>query len=370
MKQAVAPVEKAERVIGDYQGATRLEALSGEAPQTAKGKETANEVRDLASRTDNNPPSLAQTIPPPMQEQTQALEAHSVTAPESVNQLARPRLAMTLEAARLFRKGEPQTAVAYDLLGEDTGALLDSPARLNPTTLRPLADRAAALAGQRGEEARQAEIRAANERFRQLAANTPDDPEALAARLDDLSALAKQAAGDAAKQQPLASELDQTAGLAPPTPDWAESSKPKEIAAGAAQESLAAIQAARQWDSYNDASLTLADAARQIRMEAAVRNLFGLNPYPAPQLAVSKRSEDRAQAQALESKAGNLDGPAGTAVPEPAPKGIDQAEWARLNERLRQAIRSSGIEHFTAEQQAAIRAYFQRLSSTDEKPNR
>ena len=369
MRQAVAAVEKDQRVAGDYQGARKLESLAGDAPQSAKGKETANEIRDLAMRGDNNPPSLAQAIPPPMQDQTQALDRGTVTATDSANQLAWPRLAMTLEASRLLRQADPKTAVAYDLLGEDLGALLESPPRLNRTTLQPLTDRAAALAGLKGEEARQAEIKAAYERFKQLAVNTPNDQQALAARLDGLSGLAKQAANEDPKRQPLASELDELTKLAPPAADWAESTNPKEIAAGAAEESLTGIQAApKQWQPYNDASEILADAARQLRMDAALGDLAAFNPYPVPQLDASQELQDPTQANSPAHKTVNMDGPAGKAVIEPAPKGMDQAEWARLNERLRQAIRSSGIEHFTAEQQAAIRAYFQRLSSGNEQP--
>ena len=229
MRQAVAAVEKDQRIAGDYQGAARLDSLTGKTPQNARGKETAGEIRDLAMRTDNNPPSLAQAIPPPMQDQTQALEQRTVTAPESANQLAWPRLAMTLEATRLFTQADPRTAVAYDLLGEDLGSLLESPARLNPTTLRPLTERVAALAGQKGEQARQAEIAAANERFKELAANTPNDPQALAAKLDGLSALAKQAADQDPKRQPLASGLDEMTKLAPPAPDWADSINPRRL---------------------------------------------------------------------------------------------------------------------------------------------
>jgi len=369
MAPAVAAVEKVERVAGDYQGASRLQSLAGDAPQTAKGKETASELRDLAMRADNNPPSLAQAIPPPMRDQTQALEKRTVTAPESANQLAWPRLAITLEAARLFRQADPKTAVAYDFLGEDLGVLLASPVRLTSATLQPLADRAAALAGQKGEEARQAEIRAAYERLKQLAANTPNDQEALAARLEDLSGLAKQAARENPKRRPLASELDEMTKLAPPPADWADSANPKEIAAGAAQESLSGIEAApKQSQPYNDASDILADAARQLRMDAALGDLAALNPYPAPQLA-SQELQDPTAANSPNHRSVKMEGAAGMAVAEAAPKGMDKAEWARLNERLRQAVRSSGIEHLTAEQQAAIRAYFQRLSAGNEKLN-
>ena len=368
MRQAVAAVEKDQRIAGDYQGATRLDSLTGKTPQNARGKETAGEIRDLAMRTDNNPPSLAQAIPPPMQDQTHALEQRTVTASESANQLAWPRLAMTLEATRLFTQADPRTAVAYDLLGEDLGSLLESPARLNSTTLRPLTERAAALAGQKGEQARQAEIAAANERFKEMAANTPNDPQALAAKLDGLSALAKQAADQDPKRQPLASGLDEMTKLAPPAPDWADSINPKEIAAGAAQESLNGIQAApKQWQPYSDASQTLADAARQLRVDAALGDLAAFNPYPSPQLVASPDLPDPTQANSPNHSTVKMAGPAGKGIADSAPKGLEQGDWARLNEQLRQAIGASGIEHFTAEQQAAIRAYFQKLSSGNEK---
>ena len=371
MEEAVATVLKAQRVAGDYHGAVRLESLAGKTAPTARGRETANELRELAMRTDPNPPSLAQAIPPPMQAQTQALEKRKVTALESANELSRPRLAMTLEALRLFRQADPKTAVAYDFLGEDLGALLESPARLSSATLGPLAERAATLAGQKGEEARQAEVRAANERLRQLAAKLPNDQEALAARLDELSALAKEAAPQEPKRAPLTSQLDEVSKIAPPDPDWADSTNPKEIAAGAAQESLDGIRAApRRPQPYTQASEVLADAARQLRMDAALGDVAPLNPYPGPQLAASQDPPDPSEPNSTAHNAVKMDGPAGKAVSGPAPKGMDQGEWARLNERLRQAIHGSGIEHFTAEQQAAIRAYFQRLSSGDQPSKR
>lgn len=367
LKPRVEDVLKAQRVVGNYDEAQKLSELAGNSAQEAKGKETAQLVRELATRTDRNVASLAQSIPPPMREETQELDQQKTSAQDAANALAKPRLAMSLESSRLAQNGEPKTAVAYGLLGEDLGQLIDTPKNLNVSALKPLADRAAALAGERGEEARQAEIRNALERARQMAEARPENAEALAGRLDQMSVLARQAAGEAAKRQPLAGELEATGKLAPPVPNWAESADPREIAASAAHESSEEIQAApNEWGSYNNASQLLADAASQLRMQNAISELADANPYPMPQ---DTSEGEMQQANAAADKNGSLEGAAGTAITQPPPKGMDQAEWARLNERLRQAIRSSGIENFSEEHQAAIRAYFERLSTDSQKPN-
>lgn len=368
MKPPVASVIEALRVAGDYAEAQRLQGHSAETPQEAKGKETAQQLRELAMRTDRNIPSFAQSIPPPMRQQTEALDQHKTTQQESANTLARPRLAMSLESARLAQQSDPKTAIAYGLLGEDLGSLLEKPDSLASQTLQPLVDRAAALAGEKGEEARQAEIRAANERFRQMAAADPNNSEALAGRLEAASALARQAAGEAPKRQPLNSELGEMSSLASSTANWADSTDPREVAAGAANEASNEIQAAPQkWESYNAASEMLADAARQLRSESATADLASLNPFPTPP---STAEAELQSASAAPEANGNLEGMAGRAILQPPPKGLDQAEWARLAERLRQAIRSSGIENFSQEHQAAIRAYFERLSSDNQKSSR
>jgi hypothetical protein len=59
-----------------------------------------------------------------------------------------------------------------------------------------------------------------------------------------------------------------------------------------------------------------------------------------------------------------MTGDAGIAITQQTPGGLDQAEWARLNERLQKNIRNSGGENFTEEQRAAIQAYFEKLAAT------
>jgi hypothetical protein len=367
MKQGVDNVLHAQRVVGDYEEAQKLTDLTGDSPQNSKGSETAQLLRDLAGRTDRNLSSLAQTIPPPMRKETAALERHNSDSRQSARQLASPRLAMALESSRLMLQSDRKTAVAYGLLGEDLGALVDQPGNLNAPALKPLADRAAALAGEKGEEARQAEIRAANARFNQLATGHAENPEVLAGRLDEMSALAKEAAGETTKRQGLAAQLDQMSEIAQPVADWVQSTDAREIAASAAHESSAEIQAApSQWESYNGTSQTLADAARQIRMDTAVNDLAALSPFPAPPSLAEIENQSVSSSADRSSNSGGL---AGQAIGQAAPPGVDQAEWARLTERMRQAIRSSGVENFSEEHQSAIRAYFEKLSSDSQGLN-
>ena len=103
-------------------------------------------------------------------------------------------------------------------------------------------------------------------------------------------------------------------------------------------------------------------------MSEALADVADLNPYALPAAMEENRCgrpRHRRRPRRDPRRAGRK------ALSRPVPKGIDQAEWARLNERLRQAIRSSGIENFSGEHQAAIRAgYFERLSSDSPEPPR
>ncbi len=360
--EAAERIAAAERVVGDYQTAAKLEALAGNSPQTADARALANEVRGIASQTDRNPPSLAQAIPPPMQKTTADLAAQRATPAAAADQLAVPRLAMSLEAARLNRQGDGKAAVAYELLGQDLGQAINTPDALNEQTLQPLTDRALALAGAKGDEARKAELLAAAERAAKLPANAPG-PLALANELESLSGLAKQGESDASKDAPLMERLDKLSGLAAPVPNWSESSDPVEVAASAAHESEAGLAAApRNWEAHNQASEMLGDAARQLRMAAALKDLAGHEPFPAPP---GDKPSDQASDDpgAKDDKTTQLEGATGKALTQPAPRGVDQAEWARLNDRLRKNIRNAGAENFTAEQRAAIQAYFEKLGS-------
>ena len=94
-----------------------------------------------------------------------------------------------------------------------------------------------------------------------------------------------------------------------------------------------------------------------------------LNPYAEPP-ALDQAQDPNAPPHLATTDQTKLDGPAGRAVLQPVPKGLDQAEWARLNDQLRHGIRGSGVEHFSEEQQSAIRAYFEKLSASSVTPNK
>ena len=360
---AAERVAEAERVIGDYQNAAHLEALAGATPQTADAPALARELRNIANQTDRNPPSLAAAIPPPMQQAGAALAAGQTTPAAAADQLAKPRLALSLEAARLNRQGDRPAATAYELLGQDLGKVLNQPAGLDAPTLQPLTDRALALAGAKGDAARQAEIQAAQARAAQLAAEHPASPLALAKELDTLAAEAMDATRNAALEAPLHAGLEKMEGLAAPVRDWSDSAVPVEVAAGAAHDAAAGLAAApKSWEAHQQASEILADAARQLRQNAALQDLAGHEPFPAPP-ADAAAEPTPGEPSLAETRTAHPEGAAGRALTQAPPRGVDQAEWARLNDRLRQGIRNSGAEHFTPEQRAAIQAYFEKLGS-------
>ena len=360
---AVDGIAEAERVVGDYREAFRLEALSGDSPSAADGAALLREVQGIASQTDNAPPSLAQTIPPPMQRETDALAGRQEDGAVAASHLAVPRLAISLEAARLRRQGDRKAANAYELLGQDLGEAINASATLDREVLQPLTDRALALAGAKGNEVRQAEIRGAETRLARLP-NKPASPNDLAAELDSLSALAMDATKDGSKDQPLMNRLDVLTKLGSAPQDWAESSDPAEVAAGAAHESKEGLETdPRSWEAHHDASEILADAAQQIRMDGAVRGLAHQDPFPSGK---PNPPSDQPSTEPSEQSdpASRLNGRMGRSLTQKPPAGLDQAEWARLSERLGKGIRNTGVENFSEEQRAAIQAYFEKLGST------
>lgn len=361
-RREAGKIVEAERVVGDYQAATQLETLAGDSPGKADGPALAKRVRDIASQTDRNPPSLAESIPPPMQKETSALAAGQESGTTAANRLAVPRLAMSLEAARLSRNGDKKLANAYELLGQDLGQAINTPEQLTDTKLQPLTDRALALAGRKGDEARQAEIKAAAARLAQM--KDRQSPANLAMELEELSTLATDAGRDKKFDEPLNSRLATLEKVATPVQDWSESTDAAEVAASAAQEAEQGLEAnPKNREAHAQAAEILGDAARQIRMEEAIQDLAHHDPFPG-------QPDGKPDGPPTPGEPGNkpdrqvkLDGPTGKALTQAAPKGIDQAEWARLNELLRKNIRNAGADNFTPEQRAAIQAYFEKLGS-------
>ncbi len=125
------------------------------------------------------------------------------------------------------------------------------------------------------------------------------------------------------------------------------------------EHALGQIESApKQHQSYMKASQHLAQAAAQARMDQAVQSAEMDQPV---------RPGSPGMDQSLSSPGGDGSGqlaggdPGDLSAFEQAQAGQDQADWARLNERIRRAIRSEGVEAFTEEHQEAIRAYFKRL---------
>jgi hypothetical protein len=366
-----AAIAEAARVAGDYREAARLDKLVGDSPANSDAPALASEVHSLASQTDRNPPSLASTIPPPMQKETDALASHDEKGAEAASKLAPTRLAISIEAERLARRGDPKAAAAYDLLGQDLGEAINAPEKLDDQVLRPLTERALALAGKKGAEARAAEIAAAKARLAKMEPKAPNAP-ALAAELDALSALSLQAARDESKDPPLLERLSELVRLAPPVSDWADSTDEEEVAASASHDSEEGLVAnPKSWEAHTDSSEILAEAARLVRQIDANRDLEHHDPFPSDQetppgkeSAPQPSDKPSNKPSDKSDQTGRMTGDAGIAITQQTPGGLDQAEWARLNERLQKNIRNSGGENFTEEQRAAIQAYFEKLAAT------
>ncbi len=309
--------------------------------------------------------SLADTIPPPMYDGVRQLDEAPQAQVATAEFLAQPRLALAVEAERLRRQGDRKTAVAYAQLGQDLGRLLLPAEQLRPDTLTPLADRAAALAGLRGAQAREAEINAAAERHPPPPpAAGPDTAKPLAERLDELAEEASQAAADRAKRPTLDSGLEEMA--APSQPGTDEQTIARDAATAAEDDIKAAPQ---RGQSYHDASRELASGAAELRLRQAAQQAA------AAQAAAQRAAETAAQAAArlasharppsfrLHAQEGDFLRPVGTAAGlDREVSGPTEADWAKVREQLRTAAGGGGIETFSEEEQAAIRAYFKRLA--------
>jgi hypothetical protein len=270
-----------------------------------------------------------------------------------------PHLAMAVESARLAKKGDRRAAIAYHMLGADTGQVMTQPEQLNSASVKQLADRAEALAGAKGDPARQAEINAAQERFKQMTQNAKPSLDSLADRLESLALTADASADNASKRPGLMQDLKETDAEIPAPGSDPMADESLETAKQAVDQSIQGIEGApKAWESYKEAAQTLSESARQIRMNEAI----GQSKMASEQMQKSQPQPSK-ESQMPSDMPGPSDQNAGNAAPGAAPKGMDQVDWARLNGRLRDAIRSSGIEHFSEEQQKAIRAYFQKLSN-------
>ena len=375
-KPALDRLTATQRRAGDLPQAEALEKAAAQADPAA----LVNQLAELAQRAAPSAESVARLVPPPMREGVRRLEQAPQSQPETAESLAKARLGLALEGERLRREGQARPAAAYAKLGNDLGALLSQPAKLTPQNLRPLAERANALAEARDARSRERASEQVLSSSPALAEGTEAAAEAaaaadalaLAGQLDQLSREAAQAAGEQSKRAPLKGPLQEMATL--PT----SATSARELAADAASQAASTIQAApgRQ-TAYRKASTTLADGASSLRLARATAEAAGIET--AAQLAANARAEAQGQAQTGAPSA--RPGPGSLSAPGTQPKegsytraagdavglnrelsGQQQAEWAKLREKLRDAGQGGGAEHFSEEQQEAIRAYFKRLA--------
>ena len=394
MRETVTEVAQTERARGNQGGAEAMERALSNAPANVRLDDLANQLRNVRNAIPKVPESVASLPAPPMREQARALKKDPEARDPAAEALAKPRLALAVEAERARRHGDPALGNAYQRLGRDVGSLLQKPEAITSPKVDRLADRAEALAGARGGEARQREIAEANRTPASPEATDPASQEAasLAQRLGQLSTEAGAAAGEAKRRPALMSGLDELAALplgdsaaaaSATSGDASQSSKLKAqssksrpstraVAAGAAGEASGQIRAApKEWNAYKEASQTLADAAEQLRLgQAGAETAEARPPCQEPGSEAGGEQPGLAQkgpssptpGSASAQDSGSTERPVGDATGlASSARGEDQAEWARLAARLRQSVRSTGIEHFSEEQQEAIRAYYRRL---------
>jgi hypothetical protein len=380
LREAVSEVARSERMRGNSGGADGLERAVSTAPSHAKREELAGQLRNVRNALPHVPESVASLPPPPLREQAQAIGKNSGARTQAPEALARPRLALAVEGERARRTGDAGLARAYERLGRDLGQLLQRPSEITQPGLDRLADRAEALAGARGGDARQKEIAQSSQPSPPGDASAPEDAEdrRFADRLDRLAGQSRDAAGESSKRPALMKDLEHLGEEGAQPEDSLEQGQGKPrgraraVASAAAREASGEIGSApKEWSSYQAAAGTLGDAAERLRIGRASAETASARP--PQQAADGEPSEGPSAAAGVANAPGPKraapgDGEQGTQR-DPgdasglasSAKGEDLAAWARLSARLQQSIRSSSIEHFGEEQQEAIRAYYRRL---------
>lgn len=164
--------------------------------------------------------------------------------------------------------------------------------------------------------------------------------------------------------------------------------KPASAAERAMAEALAELQSAeKNHEAYQQASRSLMKSAEQQRLaqaSAALQNQAAsaqaqAAAQPAKSAAQAAASKQMASANMNSSESSNS--PDGRAAAEGAgpkeqvdtsnlPKGVEQAEWAKMTPEQRASVRSGGSGNFAEEHQEAIRSYFQRLGAVGDPPTK
>ena len=345
----------------------RAAAASNSATRAAQA---ASAIRQAALPGDQNAADLQAAATA-----AQAIQMQNEAAGQAAQALADERAALT--AATAAQDTNPADSAATRSAATGRLAALQTAATQAAEASRQQQAATGPIADQAGVAALQAATNAAAARATLLSATDGLGIAAqrLTAQLDSAAEAARQAAAQRAAEVRNAPSLS-------PAVVTALAAAPAALVDTAVGRALAALAQDPQAEgSFRQASATLAAAANAARSAAALQN-SGNAPAAAQTLATATAataftsaasasaksgapSQQSAQV-AKPSASGASDGGQSAAENGPMPSsnaspGNDQAEWAKLSERVQQAIRSGTSERFSEEHQEAIRAYYRKL---------
>src|SRR6185436_5692813 len=282
------------------------------------------------------PSSLGELIPEQLFEQARFLDSEGTnwkTQTEALAKLANPHIALALEAERVREKNDYRAALAYSQLGKDLGKLMLQSEKINPESIKALANRALALIGKSGNGAREQEIAAAQ------MANGSEDVESR--RLDELAALAKAAAQEKNKRPELTEQLTSLAGSQNSTTATSQSSDLKaqaeELENLAGRESQFAEDEQNARTAFARTEEKIGDNLQRLQNEAK----FAAPKMPSPEIASSlEKIRDEATQHARQIKQLGKDASKTAAAPTSTGRLATQAHSAanKLQEQLAQPL--------------------------------
>jgi len=353
LSDRVRELAREARETARFESAEKLEEALGRSSAELTSPRLEDELKALASR--GIPADAVQ--PRPVAESL-------ARAPEQAREaLEEARQNLALAAQRLRSQGREGDALAREQLARDIGALLAEEPSPGRERLAPLAERAAALEGSRGEPARSAELRAAAERASREA---PADAALSAAKaLEDLARRAERASGEKPLRPELMKDLKELADMAPAP---AEERAAAELARAAELAELAA-EAARDANEIRELREELARAERE--SEETRRNFAALEDEIARSLG-ELSNEARRLASTGRDELASAAGRLASALPAEAARVSELAREAALPEPARNnaALAAAARERAEALSQALARPFAESyLSSAPEAAN-
>ncbi|QDU60111.1 PA14 domain protein [Planctomycetes bacterium Pan216] len=203
LTESLAEVAELTEAAGDRRAASDLRKMAEETLEDSQVAKLASRLRKNIDRsTARRPESLAKTLTEQLAHDKSEVEKN---IPDRESQrkakagLARSVLASALEAER--ERGNKEEAAAYRQLGQDILEELLKEEPLKAERIEPLAQRAAALEGAKGDQAKKEEIAAALERQEGMNADTPATKENAEGSLEELAQRAEEARRDKEKRE-------------------------------------------------------------------------------------------------------------------------------------------------------------------------